>query len=214
MCDAYPKRKTGYYDTSKQYILKSVENSLHNFKTDYLDTLLIHRPDPLMRADEVAEAFIAIKESGKVRSFGVSNFTPSQFSLLQSRLPFQLITNQVEVNLLNKGLLHDGTLDQMQELQINPMLWSPLAGGEFFWGEGNKVERVNKQLRAISDELGGVSIDQILYAWLLKLPSAPLPIIGSGNIERITSAVQSADLSLSREQWFSLWEASEGNPVP
>lgn len=214
MCDAFPDRKTNYYDTSADYITTSVENSLQNFKTDHIDLLLIHRPDPLMNADEVAETFSELKKSGKVLHFGVSNFTPHQFDLLQSRLETPLATNQVEINPINKHTLHDGTLDQCQKLHMSPMAWSPLAGGELFWGNNKQVKRITKTLKRISDELNGATYDQILYAWLLKLPAKPLPIIGTGNRDRIASAIASEHVWLTREQWFAIWEAAEGNPVP
>uniref|UniRef100_UPI00046430B9 aldo/keto reductase n=1 Tax=Franconibacter pulveris TaxID=435910 RepID=UPI00046430B9 len=122
----------GHYITSREHILRSAETSLKNLATDSLDLLLIHRPDPLMDADEVAEAFLALHQSGKVRHFGVSNFTPAQFMLLQSRLPFTLATNQVEISPVYQPLLLDGTLDQLQQLRIRPMAWSCLGGGRLF----------------------------------------------------------------------------------
>lgn len=118
----------GHYITDRDHIIRSAEQSLTNLATDYLDLLLIHRPDPLMDADEVAEAFLALHQSGKVRHFGVSNFTPAQFTLLQSRLPFTLATNQVEISPVYQPLLLDGTLDQLQQLRIRPMAWSCLGG--------------------------------------------------------------------------------------
>ncbi|MDU6055416.1 MAG: aldo/keto reductase [Acinetobacter junii] len=112
--------------------MQSAENSLRHFATDRLDLLLIHRPDPLMNADAVAEAFLALHQSGKVLHFGVSNFTPSQFALLQSRLPFTLTTNQVEISPIQQNVLLDGTLDQCQQLRLRPMAWSCLGGGRLF----------------------------------------------------------------------------------
>lgn len=210
----YPDRTAKHYDTSAAHIAYSVENSLQNLGTDYLDLLLIHRPDPLMNADEVADAFVQLKQSGKVRQFGVSNFTPYQFDLLQSRLDFPLVTNQVEVNPVNIFALHDGTLDHMQMKRIRPMIWSALGGGAIFTAQTAQALRLRSVLGNISDELGGASIDQVIYAWLLKLPCQPLPIIGSGNIERVRSAVAAKALNLTREQWFRIWEASTGHEVP
>lgn len=214
LSDKYPNRTVKHYDTSALHINASVENSLANLQTDYLDLLLIHRPDPLMNADEVAETFIQLKESGKVRYFGVSNFTPIQFDLLQSRLPFALSTNQIEVNPFNISALHDGTLDQLQMKRVRPMIWSALAGGLIFSEQTEQANRLRTVLNNISEEVGGASIDQVIYAWLMMLPSKPLPIIGSGNIDRVKTAVASKDLVLTREQWFQVWSASQGHEVP
>ena len=209
-----PENRFHGYDTSKKHILKSVETSLKNLNTDYLDVLLIHRPDPLMNADEVAEAFALLRESGKVKHCGVSNFSPSQFNLLQSRLDFPLVTNQVEVSVLKMDALHDGTLDQCQQLGISPMAWSPLGGGELFWGNSDKLNRVRNELQKIGEELGGASVDQVALAWLLMHPSKIVPVLGTGNIGRIKSAAESVNLELSRDQWFRIWTASAGNEVP
>lgn len=213
LSDKYPQRTVKHYDTSAAHILASVENSLRNIHTDYLDLLLIHRPDPLMNADEVAQTFQQLKACGKVRHFGVSNFTPYQFDLLQSRLDFPLVTNQVEVNPINMFALHDGTLDQMQMKRIRPMIWSALGGGQIFTAETEQAHRLRTVLGNTSEELGGAGLDQVIYAWLLKLPCQPLPIIGSGNIERVRAAVAAKELSLTREQWFQIWQASKGHEV-
>jgi len=202
------------YDTSKAHILKSVENSLRNLKTDYLDVLLIHRSDPLMNADEVASAFSELKHSGKVRFFGVSNFTPFQFDLLQSRLDFPLVTNQVEVSVLKMDALHDGTLDQCQQLRISPMAWSPFGGGELFSGNSEKAIRVRNELQKTGDELVGKTIDQVALAWLLLHPSHIVPVLGTGNFERVKSAAGALNIHLSRDHWFRIWTASNGFEVP
>ncbi len=209
-----PKNRFHGYDTSKSHILKSVENSLKNLNTDYLDVLLIHRPDPLMKADEVAEAFALLRESGKVKHFGVSNFSPAQFNLLQSRLYFPLVTNQVEVSAIKMDTLHDGTLDQCQQLGISPMAWSPLGGGELFWGNSEKIIRLRNELQKIGEELGGASVDQVALSWLLLHPSKIVPVLGTGNIARIKSAADSLNFNLSRDQWFRIWTASAGVEVP
>lgn len=217
ICLVSPRRPDNHfhgYDTSKSHILKSVENSLENLNTDYLDVLLIHRPDPLMNADEVAEAFALLRESGKVKHFGVSNFSPAQFNLLQSRLDFPLVTNQVEVSVLKMDTLNDGTLDQCQQLKISPMAWSPLGGGELFWGNSEKIIRLRNELQKIGEELGDVSVDQVVLSWLLMHPSKIVPVLGTGNITRIKSAADSVNLDLSRDQWFRIWTASAGVEVP
>ncbi|EHK9052747.1 aldo/keto reductase family oxidoreductase [Vibrio vulnificus] len=215
LCGAkHPDRKVNHYDTSAAHIYQSVNNSLERLGVDELDVLLIHRPDALMDADEVAEAFSELHKVGKVKHFGVSNFSPRQFELLQSRLSKPLVTNQVEINPLQFDVVHDGTLDQLQMLRVRPMAWSCLGGGALFSGQGEQGSRVRKELEAIREEVGAQSIDEVVYAWVRKLPSLPIPIIGSGKIERVQSAVNALQIELSREQWYRVWVASKGHGVP
>jgi predicted oxidoreductase len=203
-----------HYDTSRAHIVASAENSLRMLRTDYLDLLLIHRPDPLMGVDEIAEAFTALRQSGKVLYFGVSNFTTWQVDLLASRLGFPLVTNQVEVSVLHMDTLHDGTLDQCQRLGIAPMAWSPLGGGRLFHAEDERVARVRQTLAAVGQELSGATVDQVALAWLLRHPARIVPVLGSGKIEHVRSAAGAETLSLSRAQWFKIWTASMGHEVP
>ncbi|ALB54784.1 Putative aldo/keto reductase [Cronobacter universalis NCTC 9529] len=209
---AKPENALGHYITDRAHIVQSAENSLRYLSTDVLDLLLIHRPDPLMDADEVAEAFLALHKSGKVRHFGVSNFTPAQFSLLQSRLPFTLATNQVEISPVHQPLLLDGTLDLLQQLRIRPMAWSCLGGGRLFSDESFGPLRA--ELQQVAEETGAQTIEQVVYAWVLRLPSRPLPIIGSGKIDRVKSAAGALSLELSRQQWFRIRKAALGYDVP
>ncbi|MCK7012864.1 aldo/keto reductase [Enterobacter roggenkampii] len=209
---AKPEHALGHYITDSAYIIKSAEQSLVNLATDRIDLLLIHRPDPLMDADEVAEAFLNLHQSGKVRHFGVSNFTPAQFALLQSRLPFTLATNQVEISPVHQPLLLDGTLDQLQQLRIRPMAWSCLGGGRLF--NDDEFQPLRNELDTIARELNAESIEQVVYAWILRLPSKPLPIIGSGKIERVRSALAAEELQMTRQQWFRIRKAALGYDVP
>ncbi|MFP8843894.1 aldo/keto reductase family oxidoreductase [Shewanella baltica] len=209
-----PERYVNHYDTSCKHIIASVEHSLKQLNTDYLDLLLIHRPDPLMDADAVAEAFKILKQAGKVQHFGVSNFTNAQFFLLQSRLDAPLVTNQVELSPLAMCTLHDGTLDLCQQRRIRPMAWSCLAGGKIFETTNPQAVRLHQTLKLIAEQVGAQDISQVIYAWVRMLPSRPVPLIGSGNIERIKSAVASNEIQLDRQQWFSIWQASMGHSVP
>ncbi len=206
--------QANHYDSSAQHIIASAQQSLKHFNTDRLDVLLIHRPDYLMHADEVAEAFNTLKQNGDVLEFGVSNFAPSQLSLLQSRLDFELVTNQVEFSPYEMKALDDGTLDQCQLLGIKPMCWSPLAGGMLFDEKNEKAIRLRHVLEQVGREIGANSIDQVVYAWLLMHPSAPSVVLGTGNIKRIESAVAAKQLKLSREQWYRIWQGSTGHSVP
>lgn len=209
---AKPEHALGHYITDSAHIIKSAEQSLVNLATDRIDLLLIHRPDPLMDADEVAEAFLNLHQSGKVRHFGVSNFTPAQFALLQSRLPFTLATNQVEISPVHQPLLLDGTLDQLQQLRVRPMAWSCLGGGRLF--NDDEFQPLRNELEVIARELNAESIEQVVYAWILRLPSKPLPIIGSGKIERVRSALAAEELQMTRQQWFRIRKAALGYDVP
>jgi predicted oxidoreductase len=208
-----PQHHVKSYDTSQAHITQSVHNSLQKLHTDYLDMLLIHRPDPLLNADEVAETFMTLKKAGKVLHFGVSNFTTQQFNLLQSRLDFPLQTNQIEFSVLHMQALTNGTLDQCQQLRISPMAWSPFGGGRLFREENSQTARLLGQLATIGQELGGASVDQVALAWILKHPANIIPVLGSGQIQRIQEATEAEKLSLSREQWFRIWEASTGHEV-
>ncbi|HBI07263.1 MAG TPA: oxidoreductase [Erwinia persicina] len=209
---ADPRHALGHYNTDAAHIIHSAENSLRYFHTDYLDLLLIHRPDPLMDADEVASAFLQLHQSGKVKHFGVSNFTPSQFSLLQSRLPFTLSTNQVEISPVHQPLLLDGTLDLCQQMRIRPMAWSCLAGGVMMTAP--EYQPLRDELLLIQQETGAESIEQLIYAWIMQLPSKPLPIIGSGKIGRVRAAAKAVNMTLTRQQWFRIRKAALGFDVP
>jgi len=201
------------YDTSYEHIIWSAENSLKALNIDAIDCLLIHRHDPLMNADEVARAFSDLKQQGKVKHFGVSNHLPHQFNLLQSRLDFPLVTNQVEVSILHTDAMYDGSLDQCQQLNVAPMAWSPLAQGRLFTGTDEQSKRVQVKLAELSSHYG-VTVDQLAYAWLLRHPSRIVPITGSGKIERVASAIKAFDVQMSDDHWFEILAASQGHEVP
>lgn len=206
-----PQHRVKAYDSSRGHIVASVEHSLKALRTDYLDLLLLHRPDPLLDADEVAEAFEALRAAGKVRHFGVSNYSPAQFELLASRTT--LVTNQVECSLLHLAPLHDGSFDHMQRLRLSPMVWSPLAGGRLFTGDGPTEQRVRAALEGVARE-HGCSAATVAHAWLLRLPCRPHPIVGSRRIEAMREAVAALSLRLEAPTWHALWSASTGHPVP
>ncbi|WP_137936046.1 aldo/keto reductase [Chitinivorax sp. B] len=206
----FPERQVKHYDTSRGHIVAAVDQTLTALHTDYLDTLLIHRPDPLMDADEVAETFIALRNAGKVREFGVSNFSPSQVELLQSRLPFPLVANQIEISLGHTAPLFDGTLDQCQRLRITPQAWSPLGGGRLLT-QDSPVKQIALD---VGRDLGGASLSQVALAWLLAHPAQIQPILGTGKLANVQDAVRASQLELSREQWFMLLEATLGHEVP
>jgi len=209
----FPETQTKHYDTGKEHILISVDNSLKNLSTDYIDLLLIHRPDPFMNADETAGAFYELKKSGKVLHFGVSNFLPYQFSMLQSRLDFPLATNQIEVSVLCTEHFDNGNVDYLQEKRVSPMVWSPFAGGKVFWENSEQANRVRNVLNELAYKYQ-VGIDAIANAWLLVHPVNFRVILGSGKIDRIKSALRGIEIKLTHEEWFKIWIASKGNEVP
>jgi len=208
---AWPATRSQHYDTSRAHIVRSVENSLRALRTDRLDLLLIHRPDALMDADEIAEAVAALKRAGKVLSFGVSNFTRDQFELLEAVTP--LATNQIEWHPLHLAPLTDGTLDQAQRLKRRPTIWSPLAGGRLFTAADAQAQRVRQAL-AEAGEAHGASITTAAYAWLLRHPSRPIPIVGSRRLDALDEALAALSWRMEAETWWGIWQASTGHGVP
>ncbi len=205
-----PGHRVHCYDTSAAHIEATVNTSLAELRTDHLDLLLIHRPDPLMDATEVAATFERLRGAGKVRHFGVSNFTPAQFELLHSRFP--LCTNQIELSPLHRAPLEDGTLEQCQRLRVKPMIWSPLAGGALFTSTEPAAERVRAALEAIARRRGSAPAS-VAHAWLLRLPSQPLPVVGSRRIEALREAAAALTLRLDAEEWTDIWQAATGHEV-
>ncbi|WP_116475772.1 aldo/keto reductase [Zobellella maritima] len=206
-----PQCHVPHYNSEKAHILASVDKSLSNLGTDHLDLLLLHRADLLMNADEVARAFTQLKRSGKVRHLGVSSFTPSQFELLQSRLDFPLVTNQVQISPIRQQAITDGTLDQSQQHQFKPMACSCLGGGSLLKAPVHQPLR--DVLAQVALEVDAASIVQVVLAWVMMLPSHPLPILGTGRIERVRQAVQAENIVLSRQQWYRIRRAALGRDV-
>ncbi|WP_416828358.1 aldo/keto reductase [Ectobacillus polymachus] len=214
LSEKYPKRTVKHYDTSKEHIIASVESSLQKIGTDYVDVLLIHRPDPFMDPAEVAEAFTKLRQEGKVLAFGVSNFLPSQFEMLSAYLDFPLVTNQIEISVMQLEHFANGTIEKCQEKRIHPMAWSPLSGGRLFSDRSRNTQFIKNDLSKVGKEIGAASFDQVMYAWLLAHPAGIIPINGSGKIERIRSAVKATKLSMNRHQWFEIYESAVGHEVP
>ena len=211
LCSPRLPYRLNHYDTSPAYVRAQVEQSLRNLHTGELDLVLIHRPDYLMDADELADTFATLTREGKVRHWGVSNHSASQFALLHARHP--LSTNQIEMSPLHLHALDDGTLDQAQQLGLRPMIWSPLGGGRLFTGEDAQARRVREEMSAIAMRLG-VSLATLAFAWVLRHPSRPHPITGTGRLEGLREAVAALDVRLEPEDWYAIWTASKGHPVP
>lgn len=209
------------YDFSAEYIMTSCEQSLRRLGVETIDLYQLHRPDYLMEPDEVAGAFEALRRAGKVREFGVSNFSVSQVAMLQKACSMPLIANQVEISLARLNVFEDGTLDQCLESGITPMAWSPLAGGKLGDGarrllpsqQGYQTDAVNREL----DELAkakGVTRTAVALAWLMRHPSGIVPIVGTTDPVRIREAATADGLTLSREEWYRLLTAARPEPLP
>lgn len=205
VCEQKSNHYIKAYDSSKEHILRSAEDSLRNLKTDYIDVLLIHRPDFLMNPDEVGEAFELLYRSGKVRSFGVSNFTSSQVELLSSAVPIGVHQLEISANALQA--FSDGTLDQCLKEGIVPMAWSPLGGGVNFAASLN--EELNKWANHFS-----TTSQVVALAWLMQHPAGILPVIGTTKEENLEKAKDALSISLDRQQWYSIYQASTGSRIP
>lgn len=199
-----------HYDTSRAHIIASVEESLRQLHTDYLDLLLIHRPDPLMQFDEIASAFEQLRQDGKVRHFGVSNFSRHQFEALNRRIA--LVTNQVEFSPLHTAPMFDETFDGLQDLGVAPMIWSPLAGGRLFSGTDHSADQLRLVIKGIADAMGK-PFASVVFAWIMQLPCRPIALTGSGRIEAIGVAVAGTQFELSRPDWFAILRAARGHEV-
>lgn len=196
------------YNYSKDHILNSVDKTLENLGTDYLDLLLLHRPSPLMDPYEIAETFKLLKESGKVLEFGVSNFSASQFNLINSVYP--LSTNQIEISINKTDAFYDGTLDQMMKNNLKPMAYSVL--GNYFTEKSEENFRLKNVLKELCMKYNAEE-NQILLAFLLKHPSKIIPVIGTSRVEKILEMNKSLSINLEREDWFRLLEAKKGQEV-
>jgi predicted oxidoreductase len=204
-----PQHQIKSYDTSASHIIKSVEQSLQNFNTDYIDTLLIHRPDILIDVEEVATTITALKKSGKVKSFGVSNFTTNQVSLLNKYI--QIEHHQLEISVTKLDTFENGILDQCQLNNIQAQSWSPMGNG-LFTEQNEKHSRIFATAQLLSVNYN-CSVSQVLLAFVYAHPSNIIPVIGTTKFERILEAKKSMEIKLTREDFYKLWCASTGNEV-
>ncbi|MGB7749328.1 MAG: aldo/keto reductase [Verrucomicrobiia bacterium] len=210
-----------HFNLSGEHILRACEGSLQRLGVETIDLFLLHRADWLADPADVAGAFTKLQQSGKVRFFGVSNFRPTHVTAIQSACPMPLMAHQVEISLGQLAALDDGTLDQCLAAKMTPMAWSPLGGGQFADGpkrllkyqEGYRTEGVLPLLDEYAKQRG-VTRSAVALAWLLKHPSGIMPIVGSTNPQRIREAARAADISLSREEWYHLFTAARGEPLP
>ncbi len=205
----YADKRVKYYDTSRAHILSSVDTSLQEMAVDYIDLLLIHRPDPLMDHRETGAALDEVVASGKVRAVGVSNFRPWDWELLQSAMKTPLATNQIEISLSEIRPFTNGDLAFHQRQDHPLMAWSPLGGGGLMTSSGGVADRLD----AIASQQG-VDRAAVAIAFLLRHPAHILPVLGTNNLDRIKRASDALKVDLDRETWFSLYEAALGQEVP
>lgn len=203
------------YDFSAEHILGACDRALVRLGIETIDIWQLHRPDFLMNPPEIAEAFATLKRAGKVRYFGVSNFSPTFVSALQAHCPFPLIVNQVEIHLGRLDCFTDGTLDQCIERGLTPLSWSPLGGGQFGAGATVREDHPNREvlqkLLTVLDAVAakyGVSRTVVSLAWLMKHPSGIIPIVGSAKPENIRDAAKADDVVLDREDWYRILVAA------
>lgn len=208
MGDNRPENTIKHYQYDKDYIIASAERSLKELQTEYLDLFLLHRPSPLLAPDEVAAAVSQLKEQGKIKNFGLSNFTASQTALVASRV--EVSANQLEISITERSALDDGSLDYIITKGITPMSWSPL--GSVFREETPQSDRIKKALEPLCEKYNATQ-DQLLLAWLLKHPAGIHPVIGTTTASRITNAVLAEKIALSLKDWFTILEASVGEEV-
>ena len=204
----YADAKVKYYDTSRAHILASVDHSLRLMDIDAIDLLLVHRPDPFMDHKETGAALDEAVASGKVKQVGVSNFKLHDWNLLQSAMDTALVTNQIEISLMHHEPFTNGDVAYLQERGVNPMAWSPLAGGALFSDAGMMAA-----LKSVGDQYG-VDETAVAVAWLLAHPAGILPVMGTNNLSRIKTFSDAMKVDMDRETWFALYTQALGNEVP
>lgn len=202
-----PGTDGNYYDTSYDYLLEACRNSVRKLNCGYLDLYLIHREDPLICHEEAARALLRLKADGEIREAGVSNFDPYKFRALNRYMGGTLRTNQIEWNPCCFEHFQSGMMDLLQEERIHPMIWSPLCGGALFTGREEPYVRARTVLESMAEEKG-ISVNTLVYAWILRHPVGAMPLVGSSRLSRLDEAIAALDVELSREEWFKIYRAS------
>lgn len=206
----YADVRVKYYDTSRAHIMASVDHSLRLMNVDMIDLLLVHRPDPMMDHRETGAALDEVVASGKVRAVGVSNFKLHDWTLLQSGMKTPLVTNQIEISLVQNAAFTNGDVAYLQERGVNPMAWSPLGGGTLFAQSGSRLLTKLTEVGAQH----GVGADAVAVAWLLTHPAQIMPVMGTNNMSRIAKLDDAMRVTLDRQTWFELYEAANDQEVP
>lgn len=213
VCPGKNENKTIYYNSTKEEILKEMDESLEKLGTDHVDLLLVHRPDPLADPAETADALETLVKQGKALHVGVSNFMPSQMTMLQSKMNIPITTNQMELSVKNTENFFNGVVDDAFTRGIPMMAWSPLGGGDVFKSKEEKFVRLRSVLTEIAED-HGTTMDAVMYAWLFVHPVQIAALTGTMNADRIRTAVEATELSLSYDEWYRILEASRGYSVP
>lgn len=213
-CEFHPDRRTAFYNTTADRLVKSAEKSLRFLGVETLDLFLVHRPDWLSRHEDTAAGINRLMRDGKIRAAGVSNYSPSQFNALSAFVEKPLATNQLQFSPFCLEPIFDGTFDQCQEHSISPMAWSPTGGGRLFRETDEAGARVRQVLAGLSGKYGGLGVDALCYAWILTHGSAPLAVTGTNKIERLRSLTAGAGVTLEREDWYAITEAARGRRIP
>ena len=205
---SHPDIRVKYYDTSKEHIVRSLESSLRKLRTDYIDIFLLNQLDRLSNLEETALTLQKLKDSGKVKNIGVVNFSVFQHQLLSSYLRTPIVTNHIELNLLNTSALENGQVDYIKQRYMRPLATAPLAEGRIAHGTDESAMRVRKKLEELAPRYGA-DIESIAVAWLVKLGA--LPLIGTTNEQRIKNVVKAFLINLERQDWYDLYAASRGS---
>ena len=206
----HAQARVKYYDTSRQHITQSVEDSLRLMGIEQIDLLLIHRPDPIMDHHETGTTLDDLVASGKVSNIGVSNFRPWDMDLLQSAMKTRLVTNQIEISVIANDAFTNGDLAYLQRHDIKPMAWSPLAGGALFTDANASLIAI---MRRLGDKQGG-DTSAVALAWLMAHPANIIPVVGTNNLDRLRALSTAFDVELGREDWFEIYTAALGHEVP
>jgi len=204
----HPDIRVKYYDTSKEHILRSLESSLRKLRTDYIDIFLLNHLDRLSNLEETALTLQKLKDSGKVKNIGVVNFSVFQHQLLSSYLRTPIVTNHIELNLLNTSALENGQVDYIKQRYMRPLATAPLAEGRIAHGTDETAVRVRKKLEELAPKYGA-DIESIAVGWLVKLGA--LPLIGTTNEQRIKNVAKAFLINLERQDWYELYAASRGS---
>ncbi|WP_289037466.1 aldo/keto reductase [uncultured Zobellia sp.] len=203
------KNNVKHYNYDSEYIIWSAEQSLKKLNTEYLDMLLVHRPSPLMHPEAIAKAISKLKKQGKVKSFGVSNFFPSQIALIESVIPVE--GNQVEFSLTENKVMYDGTLDDALANKRMAMSYSPL--GSYFRKDDEVSKRIKNAMIPMLEKYEATE-DQLLLAWVMRHPSNVFPVVGTATKSRLSAALEATKIEMDKTDWFVLLEAANGYEVP
>lgn len=195
-----------YYDTSREHIINSVNGSLKRLKTDYLDIFLLHHSDLLADPEETAGALAEVVKAGKVNHIGVANFSVFQHQLLASYLRIPIVTNHIELNLMNTSAIEDGRIDFIKQSFSKPLAWAPLAGGKILNGTDENATRLRAKLAEVGKKYDA-NVEQTAVAWLMKLGT--LPIIGSLSEVRIRNAASASEIKLSHQDWYEIYQVTK-----